>query len=66
MLGNSKQRHNRLCFLLFRNTRQSVKKLAKNLNKSVDKLISLWYYCKALEREPKRKGPVKRAKDLEN
>ncbi|MDD6620227.1 MAG: hypothetical protein PUE75_03980, partial [Eubacteriales bacterium] len=31
-----------------------MKKLAKKLNKSVDKRIFLWYYCKALAREGTR------------
>lgn len=55
---NTDKRRKTLPVVQKRNTWGSVKKLAKKLNKSVDKHKSLWYYCKALRK--------RRAKDLEN
>ena len=45
-----------LYIVWFGNTWQGVKKLEKNLEKSVDICWSLWYYCKALEREQQNKA----------
>lgn len=53
-------------FCLFWNTWSSVKKLAKKLNKSVDKRFFLWYYCKALARAgAKRTLKIKQRQEKE-